>query len=130
MIIATLTFGKPGWLSFWVSSHHSPEETMKTTAYLASDLPTLRQAEPFALPTFALQTSTPLSPIGGSHSTQKEELRHILLGSPGAIRQTIYLLHTMNYAEPVLWSPIMAVGEQLIIRPEQGEAISLLRRSL
>lgn len=103
---------------------------MKTTAYLASDLPTLRQAEPFALPTFSLQTSTPLSPIGGSHSPQKEELRHILLGSPGAIRQTIYLLHTLNYAEPVLWSPIMAVGEQLIITPEQGEAMSLLRRSL
>lgn len=60
----------------------------------------------------------------------KEELRHILLDSPGAIRQTIYLLHSLRYAEPALWSPVMAVGEKMIITPEQGEAMSLLRRSL
>ena len=60
----------------------------------------------------------------------KEDLRHILLGSPGAIRQTIHLLHALRYAEPVLWSPIMTVGEQMIITPEQGESMSLLRRSL
>ena len=62
--------------------------------------------------------------------TQKKELRHILIGSPSATRQMIYLLHSLNYAEPVLWSPIMAVGDQMIITPEQGEAMSLLRRRL
>ncbi|MGC1306020.1 MAG: hypothetical protein WA885_02235 [Phormidesmis sp.] len=98
---------------------------MKTTAYLASDLLVTGQSAPFAQ-----QLSTPLSPLGGCDRTPKEALRHILLGSPEAIRQTIYLLHTLNYAEPILWSPVMAVGEQLIITPAQGEAMSLLRRSL
>lgn len=62
--------------------------------------------------------------------TQKEELRHILLGSPEAIRQAIHQLHTLNYAETALWSPVMAVGERLILTPEQGEFMSLLKRSL
>ena len=57
-----------------------------------------------------------------------ESMRHILLGSPGAVRQTIHLLHTLHYAETVLWSPIVPVEEQMIITPAQGEAMSLLRR--
>ncbi len=61
---------------------------------------------------------------------QKEELRHILLGSPEVIRQTIHQLHVLNYAECLLWSPITTVGEQLVITRAQGEAMSLLRRSL
>jgi hypothetical protein len=67
-----------------------------------------------------------LSSLGGGE--EREILRHILLGSPGAVRQTIHLLHSLHYAETVLWSPIMAIEEPLIITPEQGEAISLLRR--
>ncbi len=99
---------------------------MKPTTYLASDLPNTRQGE-----LFALLTSTPISPPPGSGGhPQREDLRHILLGSPGTIRQVIHQLHLLNYAEPVLWSPIVAVGERLVITPEQGEAMSLLRRSL
>ena len=58
----------------------------------------------------------------------KEAVRHILLGSPEAIRQTIHLLHILNYAETVLWSPVLRVEEPLVVTPEQGEAVSLLRR--
>ena len=58
----------------------------------------------------------------------REALRHILLGSPGAIRQAIHQLHVLNYAESVLWSPLVAVNSRLMITPEQGEAMSLLRR--
>jgi hypothetical protein len=61
---------------------------------------------------------------------ERETIRHILLGSPGAVRQTIHLLHTLRYAETVLWSPILAVEEPLVITPVQGEAMSLLRRHL
>jgi len=82
-------------------------------------------------------TSTPLSLGLPSHGArppqqrcQKEELRHILLGSPEVIRQTIHQLHVLNYAESLLWSPISTVGEQLVITRAQGEAMSLLRRSL
>ncbi len=77
-----------------------------------------------------------LEPLSGhSHRTpeaecccQRQELRHILLGSPGAIRQAIHQLHVLNYAESVLWSPLVAVNSHLVITPEQGEAMSLLRR--
>ncbi|MGB7085662.1 MAG: hypothetical protein WBD47_08910 [Phormidesmis sp.] len=97
---------------------------MKPIAYLASDLPNpTREASQTALP---LSVPTPPNP----DHPQKETLRHILLGSPGAIRQTIYLLHSLHYAESGLWSPIMSVGQQMLITPAQGEAMSLLRRSL
>ena len=68
---------------------------------------------------------TPNNPKRSGH---KDKLRHILLGSPEEIRQAIHQLHVLNYVEPVLWSPIMAVGEQIVITPKQGEAMSLLRR--
>lgn len=64
-------------------------------------------------------------PVG---SGGRRSLRHILLGHPEDIRQTIHLLHTLRYAETVLWSPIMAVEDSLTITPAQGEAMSLLRR--
>ena len=97
---------------------------MKTPFCFARDLSDIRQSIPLVLPTTIRAATVPKRP------TQKEELRHILLGSPGAIRQTIYLLHSLNYAEPALWSPIMLVGDRMIITPEQGESMSLLRRGL
>ncbi|WP_240518723.1 hypothetical protein [Leptolyngbya sp. BC1307] len=44
------------------------------------------------------------------------------------MRQTIHLLHTLHYAETVLWSPVMTIEEPLMIAPAPSEAISLLRR--
>ncbi|WP_121968815.1 hypothetical protein [Leptolyngbya sp. BC1307] len=113
---------------------------MKTIAYLASDLPKLSQRNeqsrlyqtdadqsnepaPLTLP-------TPLRPTPAESRPPREELRHILLGSPDAIEQTIHLLYRLNYTEPGLWSPITAVGDQLIITAAQAEAISLLRRAM
>ena len=79
-----------------------------------------------------LQTGSPVGPPdeggGGDRTDQINRLRHILLGSPEEIRQVIHQLHVLNYAETLLWSPIMAVGERMVITPEQGEAMSLLRR--
>ncbi len=82
----------------------------------------------------------PVSPATGSVMALPEavlvgrggrrSLRHILLGHPEDIRQTIHLLHTLHYAETVLWSPIMTVEEALTITPAQGEAISLLRKMM
>jgi len=60
---------------------------------------------------------------------QREEVRHILLGSPEAIRQTVHQLHVLNYAESLLWSPVTTVDSgDLTITKDQGEAVSLLRR--
>ncbi len=58
----------------------------------------------------------------------QEELRHILVGSPEAIHRAIHQLHVLNYAESSLWSPVAAVGDRVVITPDQGAAISLLRR--
>ena len=69
-----------------------------------------------------------LTELTASGTVPREYLRHILLGSPDAVRQTIHLLHRLNYSETVLWSPVMAVEESLIITPAQGEAMSLLRK--
>lgn len=115
---------------------------MKTTAYFDSTLLTSSQSNPstpwaersrspltFQYP--QVQGNTPLGPPNNADSRpHREEVRHILLGSPGAIRQTIHLLHALNYAEPPAWSQLVTVGEQLIITPEQGASMSLLRRSL
>ena len=74
--------------------------------------------------------ATTLTQLVPSGTLPREFLRHILLGSPEAVRQTIHLLHQLNYSETVLWSPVMAVEESLIITPAQGEAMSLLRKQV
>ena len=100
---------------------------MKTTSFLSAQTVTKR----------ALSASEPLSSNAStltqpmpSGTVPREFLRHILLGSPEAVRQTIHLLHRLNYSETVLWSPVMAVEELLIITPAQGEAMSLLRKQV
>ena len=68
---------------------------------------------------------SPLSPVEG------EPLRHILLGSPGGVRQTIHLLHMLRYVENALWSPLVPIpNNQLMITPRQGEVMSILVRHL
>ena len=96
---------------------------MKTMTLLAGPLAAQSPAVSPASP-LAMELSQPVP----SGDRPGESLRHILLGSPGAVRQTIHLLHTLHYAETVLWSPAIAIEEPLIITPAQGEAISLLRR--
>ena len=63
-------------------------------------------------------------------AAKRESIRHILVGSPAAVRQTIHLLHTLNYAETILWTPLMDTKRRIVITPEQGEVMSLLRRYL
>lgn len=94
---------------------------MKMTICIAADL---------RVAALRLQTSSPVGgvPDNSGRSDHKDRLRHILLGSPQEIRQAIHQLHVLNYSEPMLWSPIVGVSDRLIITPEQGEAMSLLRR--
>ncbi len=73
----------------------------------------------------ALRTAVQLTADG---TPSKEHIRHILLGSPSAIQQTIHLLHTLHYAETILWTPVLTIEEPLTISPAQSEAISLLRK--
>ncbi|MEM9977708.1 MAG: hypothetical protein AAF808_08750 [Cyanobacteria bacterium P01_D01_bin.2] len=58
-----------------------------------------------------------------------DSIRHILLGSPGSIRQTIHLLHNLRYVETGQWSPLIEVSDnRLILTPDPGDVISLLTK--
>ena len=60
-----------------------------------------------------------------------EELRHILLGKPSVVRQTIHLLHHLRYVETVRWSPLIDIpNNRLIITPRADEVMSLLVKHL
>lgn len=62
---------------------------------------------------------------------EREILRHILLGNPSTVRQTIQLLHRLRYVELIQWSPIVVPSEhQISLTLRQGEAMSLLVRHL
>ena len=93
----------------------------------------LTTATPLSLPTHqpliegSLTCPLPNQPPAKIHN---QTIKHILIGSPGAVRQTIHLLHTLNYAETVLWSPILRIQEPVVITPERGEAMSLLRKTV
>ena len=63
-------------------------------------------------------------PPGGS-------IRHILLGHPDHIRQTVHLLHNLRYVETSQWSPFIEVPDnRLILRAHPDEVISMLVRRL
>ncbi|MEO0349981.1 MAG: hypothetical protein AAF282_08030 [Cyanobacteria bacterium P01_A01_bin.15] len=58
-----------------------------------------------------------------------DSIRHILLGSPSSIRQTIHLLHNLRYVETGHWSPLIEVPDnRLILTPDPGDVISLLTK--
>ena len=60
-----------------------------------------------------------------------EIIRHILLGSPGGIRQTIHLLHNLKYVEPSQWSPLIDIPDnRLVLTPDQGDTMSILIKRL
>lgn len=100
---------------------------MKPTTFLAERSTENPILSP--LPTTATQP-TPQPQLTAIGTPPGESIRHILLGSPEAIRQTIHLLHTLRYSETVLWSPVLKVEEPIIVTPAQGEAMSLLRKLL
>ena len=58
-------------------------------------------------------------------------IRHILLGHPSTIRQTIHLLHNLRYVETSQWSPLIEIPDnRLILRPEPDDVITLRVRRL
>jgi hypothetical protein len=70
-------------------------------------------------------TDTPLSPVSSQTQppapSNRERLKHILIGSPQIVRSTIHNLHVRGYAEVTAWSPL-----QPTINP--GEVMSVLLR--
>jgi len=52
----------------------------------------------------------------------RERIKHLLIGSPKLVTQTIHRLHTLGYAEAVAWSKLQAAGNS----GESGGVISVL----
>ncbi|MBE9066904.1 hypothetical protein IQ260_09580 [Leptolyngbya cf. ectocarpi LEGE 11479] len=77
-------------------------------------------------------TVSPSLPADFSGSLSPDgTIRHILLGHPSHIRQTIHLLHNLRYVETSQWSPLIEVPDnRLILRPQPDEVISMLVRRL
>ena len=84
---------------------------------------TFSNQTPQVLPNLPTDFSSSLPPASS--------IRHILLGHPSRIRQTIHLLHNLRYVETSQWSPLIEVPEnRLTLRPHPNEVISMLVRRL
>ncbi len=58
-----------------------------------------------------------------------ERVRHIVIGSPAGVRETIHMLHVLNYSEQIHWTKLMAITERgITLRPELGKVFSYLDR--
>jgi hypothetical protein len=77
--------------------------------------------------------STAAVPFAG-----REPIKHLLIGSPTAIRHTIHRLHNLHYADAGLWSGLLGLGDRsdtaqpqpILITPNPGDAMSILVRYL
>jgi hypothetical protein len=91
--------------------------------------------QPKVMPTRLSQTGAASSPPSCQPAaippSEPDPLKHLLIGSPRTIQQTIHRLHNLGYADAGLWSPLMAIPQpQLVITASAGEMMSLLLRSL
>jgi hypothetical protein len=59
----------------------------------------------------------------GSSMPEREPIRHLLTGSPKAVRITIHQLHSLGYAEVGAWSRMMPTANP-------GEVMSILTKYL
>ena len=59
----------------------------------------------------------------------REQLRHLVIGSPEGVRGAINHLHLLRYAEQREWSRLVTIPESgILITPEQGEVFTYLLR--
>jgi hypothetical protein len=57
------------------------------------------------------RSSPLLTPIPYKQLLNHRPLRHLLIGSPQAVRHTIHELHVLNYAEAIVWSPLLPTNK-------------------
>lgn len=58
--------------------------------------------------------------------TDQERIKHLLVGSPKAVKRTIHLLHSLGYAQVGQWSKPQIAGS--LGKP--GEVVSILIRNI
>lgn len=89
---------------------------MSMQQFVASSDAERSAATPLLLPSLPIQRD-------------RDPIRHILIGSPTSVRQTIHTLHVLHYVEQSFWSRLITVPETgILITPNQGEVISYLVR--
>lgn len=59
-------------------------------------------------------------------ASNRERIRHLLIGSPQAVKRTIHLLHSLGYAEAGQWSKPQIAGSL----GQAGEVVSVLIRNI
>lgn len=68
--------------------------------------------------------------VPASPESERQSIRHLLIGPPDAVHWTIHRLHQLGYAEAGLWSPIIAFGSpQLTLTLSPDEVMRVLMRS-
>lgn len=54
---------------------------------------------------------------------KRESIKHLLIGSPKAVKSTIHYLQVLGYADVGFWSPLLPTANS-------GEFMSILSRSI
>ncbi|MGF1514524.1 MAG: hypothetical protein ACFB5Z_12650 [Elainellaceae cyanobacterium] len=58
-----------------------------------------------------------------------EVVRHIIIGSPEAVRETIHVLHLRRYVEQAMWTGPVAIGPDGVkITQTEGQVLYYLMR--
>jgi hypothetical protein len=85
-------------------------------------------AAPTLLRQSAVLASPHLQPLPLRYGN-REPIRHLLIGSPALVQQTIHQLHNLRYAEAGLWSPeISPADSEIRLTLNPGEVLRILLR--
>ncbi len=93
--------------------------------FLYPEQPAYSEAAPNVLASEAAPTMlTTLDP-----GPSGEVVRHVIIGSPEALRETIHLLHLKRYVEPTRWSGPIEIGPNGVNIPHShGQVLFYLTR--
>ncbi|MGF1513362.1 MAG: hypothetical protein ACFB5Z_06670 [Elainellaceae cyanobacterium] len=93
--------------------------------FLYPELPLSSEAAPALL----AAESAPVRLTAPDPGPSGEVVRHVLIGSPEALRETIHLLHIKRYVEPNLWTGPVEIGPDGVkITQSQGQVLYYLMR--
>ncbi|MGF1516161.1 MAG: hypothetical protein ACFB5Z_21025 [Elainellaceae cyanobacterium] len=85
--------------------------------------------QPEAAPDALATESTPVRLTAPDPGPSGEVVRHILIGSPEAVRETIYRLHIKRYVEQAMWTGPVKIGPSGVqITHEEGQILYYLMR--
>ncbi|HEY9880452.1 MAG TPA: hypothetical protein V6D29_18485 [Leptolyngbyaceae cyanobacterium] len=84
---------------------------------------------PYLLSAQRGETTNPFQLANPQAQPGREQLRHLIIGSPQGVQGAINHLHVLKYAEQLQWSRLFTIpAGGILITPEQGEVFSYLLR--